>query len=222
MRAGVVVAATMALAIGSGAAQADPQCRSGRDAGVPATTVPFKSGEFRRTGPALACSLAKETVDRIGSGNLERLGNACNRIGPLEIAMERNQVAPTLGTAPWKVLRNDGADVDVYLIRDSAQPIPVGYWVVSSVGGRVTALQETAVREGWASPLPHAFSSIRPGDPVQRALDVLGTPARICTGPEIKGDLWRWDPYGISMEMSSGRVFSIRTQPSGAERRPSM
>lgn len=209
MRGWVIATALTVAAFGSGVGEALADCVSGDGAGTPRETVPLRTGEYRRAGQSLMCTLAVAPNDKDGSGSNGPPIAGCHHIGPLSVDMPLQQARELLASAPVKVQPTQDGRAEVHLIYGPDHQ-PIGYWVLYTDGERLTSIQETVAVEGWRSPLPHAFSSIHPGDPIQQALDVLGTPAKRCTGPGTVGEMWTWGPHGISMEMAKGRVYSIK------------
>ena len=216
MRGWVMVSALVFAVFGSGVGPAAAGCVSGEGVRAPKEKVPFRDGEYRRAGPTLVCSFRPKPGEP--EPDLDAMTAAiCHHIGPLQIDMPIEQARERLGTTPVKVQPAGEGRAEIHLITGPDRQ-PIGYWVLYTDGRRLTAIQETAAREGWQTPLPHAFSSIRPGDPVQRVLDVLGTPAQRCTGPGTVGELWNWGVHHISMEVAQGRVFSIKLDRIGPSR----
>ena len=214
MRSWLVSLMAVLLSFAAMPAQAGMVCEPGASVGAPKKQVPMRSGEYRRAGPAVVCQLVPKPGETISQERVERMAEACDTIGPVHLGMSRAQAKAAFGGPPWKVMSLPQGEAELHLVLD-AQKRPTGYIVVQTDGAKVTALQLTAAMKGWSMPLPIAFSSIRPGDPSQQAIDVLGSPTKRCAGDEIAGEMWQWLASGITVEVVEGRVYSIRIVMSG-------
>lgn len=199
---GFLAVALIALA----GTDARASCRPATGLGAPRNAVPAKTNEYRRAGAGLYCVLEENAAKAVGGDSLPPAHRMCHLIGNVGVDMARADVEATLGK-PHRTVPRGKDDAAVYWLPTPNQP--VGYYVVYYVGNIVDAVQAT-LASADAPSLTVAFSSIRPGDAAQQALDVLGLPKEVCTGEGIMGEMWDYRPHEITLEVVRGRVFSIK------------
>lgn len=148
---------------------------------------------FRFIGNALACKMDKPD-DFF----------ACNRIGDFKVGDAWSTVSGRLGT-PWRVVpRPNGAIAMIYVI--SATPAAKAYWVIENRQNKIASVQLT----GNYPVQPHNFSTIQLGDFEQKVLNVLGPRYSKTEVSEIRGVMWNYAPFPITIEFVDGRVYSMR------------
>lgn len=186
-------------------------CVSGVSVGVKKTITPKRKGQYWGNLGGAACVFDLKPGEALTSDVLQRKAATCDAIGPVHIGMAKAKAKAAFANPPWKVLPRPNGEATIHLVVDAAKR-PVGYIVVETDGSKVTALQLTAGRQGSSIVLPIAFSSIRPGEPAQRAIDVLGPPLQRCTGEDVAGELWKWGGASFTIEIAEELVYSIRIE----------
>jgi hypothetical protein len=152
--------------------------------------------EFRRKGGGLVCTTETFKPDE---GYLQ-----CLRIGPIYIGQRERDVERLLGN-PWKVIKqDDSTTIKVFPIESNEESKP--YWVITFKNGAAEAVQVT----GKNPKVTISFSSIKLGDKKSRVLEILGKPFASETIEDIKGTLWSYRPFPISIEIVDDRVYSMR------------
>jgi hypothetical protein len=191
---------------------AQMDCINGATVGAPKLAVPMKSNEFRHSSNSggLHCSatLSKAEEELLKSGKLPPAHKMCHIINGIGIDMNRTDIEKIMGK-PQKILPQGAGQAEVYTVTNNTEI--VAYYVVSYIKDVVNAVQATMTSTKWDE-LPIAFSSIPLGQNAQRALDVLGTPSKKCTGKNIFGELWSYAPYPITIEIMNGKIFSIKLE----------
>ncbi len=158
----------------------------------------IRMNEFRRSGGGLVCVTDTFKPDEPIS-YLQ-----CLRIGSISIGQSEKDVERLLGS-PWKVIKKDDeTTIKVFPIESEEQSKP--YWVITFKAGRAESIQVTGKNPKTAS----AFSSIRLGDKKTKVLEILGEPFATKPVEGIKGVLWSYRPFPISIEIVDERVYSIR------------
>ena len=104
------------------------------------------------------------------------------------------------------MVADDGANRTLAYALASSTPKEFPYVLVTYARSVAHAIQLT----GPATPDQVAFSSIRLADSVSVVESVLGKPYEIAHRTNPEAELWSYDPYPISVEISQGRVASIR------------
>ncbi len=152
--------------------------------------------EFRRAGAGLVCVTETAKHDE---GYLQ-----CLRIGQIHIGQREKDVERLLGS-PWKVIKQDDTTtIKVFPIESNEEMKP--YWVITFKKGAVEAIQATGKNPKTAT----SFSSIKLGDKKARVLEILGKPNASKSVEAIKGAMWSYQPFPISIELVDDRVYSIR------------
>ncbi len=154
--------------------------------------------EFRRSGGSLVCTT------EVYKPNQEPLYLQCLRIGPLYIGQSQEDAERILGK-PWKVIEQDGGvATKVFAIKSDETAKP--YWVITFNSGVINAIQLT----GKNPRNVYKFSSIKLGDKKVKVLEILGEPFTTKPVESVKGILWSYHPFPISLELVDEKVYSIR------------
>lgn len=162
-----------------------------------ALAADIRVNEFVRRGGGLVCVTDTFSPDESASYL------PCLRIGPIHIGQSEKDVERLLGN-PWKVIKDGATTVKVFPIESDEQPLP--YWVITFKAGAAESVQVTG-----KNPKPAAsFSSLRLGDTKATVLAILGEPLATKPVAEIKGIMWSYRPFPISIEILDERVYSIR------------
>lgn len=144
---------------------------------------------FRFLGNALVCK--SESADD---------HYACFRIGNLKIG-EKYQPRDKA----WKdVPQKNGVTASVHPIISNEKHN--AYWVIGHKNGKMTSIQLTGN-------FPHkdlTFSTIKLTDSKKRVRKILGPRFQETNVESIKGQMWDYAPFQISIEFVDERVYSIR------------
>ncbi len=163
-----------------------------------ALAADVRKNEFIRRGGALVC--VTDTLKREEPTSYL----PCLRIGSIHIGQSEKDVERLLGN-PWKVIKKDDATtIKVFPIESDEPSKP--YWVITFKAGTAEAVQLTGKNPKTAE----AFSSIRLGDTKTKVLKILGEPFATEPVEGIKGIMWSYRPFPISIEIVDERVYSIR------------
>lgn len=125
------------------------------------------------------------------------------RIGSIQIGQLERDVERLLGN-PWKVIKDGATTIKVFPIESDEPSKP--YWVITFKAGTVEAVQLTGKNPKAAA----SFSSIALGDAKMKVLKILGEPFATKPVEDIKGVMWSYRPFPISLEIVDERVYSIR------------
>ena len=151
---------------------------------------------YRFIGNALICKSDKADINP----------NTCNRIGEVTVGDNWNVVVEKLGKPSRMIPRRGGALAFVYFREapDGSQ----SYWVVEKpeIHNKVTAIQLT----GYYKIPDVSFSSIQLTDSEEKVRQILGPRYVVRKGPEIKGEMWDYAPFKITIEFVDGKVYSMR------------
>jgi hypothetical protein len=98
-----------------------------------------------------------------------------------------------------------GQLLSLYLL-PTADTTDVPYLIVGAIEGIITSLQIT----GPPTTDAIQFNDIHLGDSISVVEEKIGPPSSTSLVEEVGATLWAYDPYPISIEIISGRVFSIR------------
>lgn len=163
-----------------------------------ALAADIRVNEFTRRGSGLVCITDTFKPDKPTSYF------QCLRIGSIYIGQSEKDVERLLGS-PWKVIKKDDTiTIKVFPIASEEQSKP--YWVITFKAGAAESIQVT----GKNPKTVDAFSSIRLGDTKTKVLEILGEPFATKPVEGIKGVLWSYRPFPISIEIVDERVYSIR------------
>lgn len=139
----------------------------------------------------------------------------CARIGWVHVGQQPAQVEEILGS-PWQPAppRDDGRVGYAYLVFQDTLSQRAAYYIVEyeRAGGDTVAYSVQFT--GDSTPLPLDFAGLRLGDPAEHVLRQLGAPET--RGQfnddvnDLHGEWWDWNSAGISVEIISGRLYSVR------------
>jgi hypothetical protein len=153
-------------------------------------------GEFQRAGAGFAC-----IVDAAAAGaNYVPSESDCLWMGSLGIGDPAAMVAARFG-APFKTLPQPGGAVARVFVLDDRT-----YFVATIAGERVVALQITG-------PGPHpewVFDGVGLGMSTDQLVAKLGRPMAVEALADTGGELWSYLPFPFSIELTGGKVTSIR------------
>lgn len=129
---------------------------------------------------------------------------ACNRIGDFKVGDGWHTVSSRLGK-PWRVVgRPNGVIAMAYLISSTEET--KAYWVIENKQNTIASIQITG---NYSNP-SYSFSTIQLGDSEDRVTQVLGPNHSTEDVQEIRGVLWNYAPFPITVEFVNGKVYSIR------------
>lgn len=154
--------------------------------------------KFRFHGGAIAC--ITNEIQNPKRGYLE-----CLHISDIRMNMSIKEVEERYGK-PYKEIDNGNSQSRIYLLPTDGQQYP--YLVITYVKGVVDAIQLT----GHETTKAIDFASIKLGDNEEFVKEMLGPPSEIHDVKEIKGIMWSYDPFPISIEFIDRKVYSIRIQ----------
>ena len=158
----------------------------------------IRVNEFTRKGGGLVCVTDTFKPDE-SPPYLQ-----CLRIGPIRIGQSEKEVELLLGN-PWKVIEKDASTTIKVFPMESVEPSKP-YWVITFTTHMVDSVQIT----GKNPKTVNTFSSIRLGDYKARVLEILGEPFATKPVEAVRGVLWSYRPFPISIEIVDDRVYSIR------------
>ena len=153
----------------------------------PATT-PINT--FKFIGNALVCI----------SDKLTNINHACYRFGNLKIGDTYNPKEK-----PWKEIpRKNGVTASVFPI--IANEKNEAYWIFGHKNKKIVSIQLTGnyVHEKLS------FSTIMLGDKKEKVRKILGPNYTVTKVDAIKGVMWDYYPFAISVEFIKNKVYSIR------------
>lgn len=188
--------------------------------------IPPKDGEFRKETSSgvlgIGCARVVQKEEAPFSNGAPDYGY-CLRVGPMILGMEfyRLQMAlsnlkqiPETNITNARIVNVTEDGVRTVLIPITTQVINgqthlLSYLVVlMNSKGVVGSIQLTGKANFITENLP--FSSITLGASKERVVDILGYPSVISDVPDIKGKLWSYAPFPITIEFVNGVVYSVR------------
>lgn len=137
--------------------------------------------------------LSKEEVAGLGH-------RPCLYIGPFRAGATWAPIGAELGPPHRSQKGEGGEDVFVYGLARTAPP----YIVFRVRDGRITTIQLTG--EGF---FDFGFAGLLLGDREADILKALGPPSDKRQGPQIKGMLWDYAPFPVSLEVKDGALYSV-------------
>lgn len=156
-------------------------------------------GEYRYEGNWIVCVVS----DSWWPDSLAEL--ACLHIGEFTLGDSMSMWADRLDK-PYDSWSDElGSQFDVYLLPfEGKQDIP--YLLFEHRSGQIVALQMS----GPATTDTTSFAGLHLGDPVEILQKKLGPPSSTREVADIKGELWSYQPFPISVEVVNKRISSIR------------
>jgi len=139
---------------------------------------------------------------------LGQLTRACLRMGPLAVGDETKLIEPMLGKPARTLARPNDTTALVFFL---GQPGRLPYLVVTVQQDRIVALQVS----GSEGAERFSFNQIGLGTTSDALLERFGRPLQ--SGPSGLKDteLWSYNPWTFSFEVTGGRVTSIRIAAKG-------
>jgi hypothetical protein len=165
-------------------------------------------GEFVRSGGGFACKVGVE--QNVRPEDVKRLSDQpCLFFGTLPkaaiaaIGMEAGPVLQAAGPASEMIPAAEGVAHHVYYLGSEQWP---AVFIISVWKDRIGALQASG-----AAPLPgKIFNGIELGMPVEEVRKRFGEPFSVTNTGLPDTELWSYQPWTFSFEVSLGRVVSIR------------
>lgn len=177
-------------------------CLAGTPAGAQEVLPGNAKGDFRGSGKnggfGLNCvfaadrELSKDEVAGIGY-------RPCLYVGPFRTGTAWAPIGAQLGP-PHRSQKDGVEDVFVYGLARTAPP----YIVFRVREGRITTIQLTG--DGF---FDFGFAGLLLGDREADILKALGPPSDKRQGPQIKGTLWDYAPFPVSLEVKDGKLYSV-------------
>jgi hypothetical protein len=139
---------------------------------------------------------------------LAQIMRACLRMGPLAVGDETKLIEPMLGKPGRTLAQPNDATALVFFL---GQPGRLPYLVVTVQQDRIVALQVS----GSEGAERFSFNQIALGTTSDALLKRFGRPLQ--SGPSGLKDteLWSYNPWNFSFEVTGGRVTSIRIAAKG-------
>ena len=163
---------------------------------------PVFRGHYVRSGPGFACVI--EPSEKLSPDQIKALSErACLRIGPLVVGMESAALKASLGQLTSQIDGPKSTKVWVYFFRKTNDD---PYLAASIWRDRLVAIQVT----GRLPADKYGFNDITLGATAESVTTQLGKPVLVKPSSEPNTDLWSYQPWTFSIEMSGGRVTSIR------------
>jgi hypothetical protein len=159
-------------------------------------------GEFIRTGPAFACQIRAPA--KLSPAEIEKLSeHACLRIGSLTVGNKAVVLKAALGEPNRVTPGQKEATSWVYFFgKTPAAP----YLVASIWHDTLVALQITGREPADA----YGFGGLKLGDTSEATIKRFGKPMVAQRTGEGTTELWSYQPWPFSFEITDGRVTSIR------------
>jgi hypothetical protein len=154
-----------------------------------------------RTKPTPATKLSRDEI-------LAQITHACLRMGPLAVGDEAKLIEPMLGKPARTLARPNDTTALVFFLGQSGN---LPYHVVTVQQDRIVALQIS----GSEGAERFSFNQIGLGTTSGALLERFGRPLQ--SGPSGSKDteLWSYNPWTFSFEVTGGRVTSIRIAAKG-------
>ncbi|SDN10803.1 hypothetical protein [Afipia sp. GAS231] len=158
-------------------------------------------GHYVRSGLAFAC--VTEAAGKLSHEQFKVLEYSCLRMGPLHVGMGAAALKGELGQPSRQVDGPNGTKVWVYFFgKTNNDP----YLAASIWQDKLVAIQVT----GRLPEDKFGFNGIALGAAAEDVTKQLGKPMVVRPSSEPNTDLWSYQPWTFSVEISSGRVTSIR------------
>ncbi len=154
-------------------------------------SAPFNA--FRFIGNHLVCKT-----------NDPNAANPCYRIGQVILGDDFDKATKPLGK-PWKLVSQpDGSELAVFTIK--ATDLEQAYWVIGHREGKIASVQLTGDFPSQVA----SFSTIQLTDSQSKVRDILGPRYAVRSIEAIKGTMWDYAPFSITIEFVNEKVYSIR------------
>ena len=197
-RARIIFAIAGAIAM-SGLSQAtDALAQQAR----PDLVDPVHRGYYKRSGPGFGCVIGPS--EKLSPEQIKALSeHACMRIGPLVVGMEAAALTALLGQPARQIQGPKDTMVWAYFFgKTNDDP----YLLASIWKDRLVAIQVT----GRLPADKYVFNGITLGATAESVTKQLGKPMRVGPSSLPNTDVWSYQPWTFSLELSGGRVTSIR------------
>lgn len=163
---------------------------------------PVHRGYYKRTGPAFACVIGPS--EKLSPEQIKALSeHVCMRIGPLVVGMAAAAVKSALGQPSRQIEGPKGTTVWIYFL---AKPNEEPYLLASIWQDRLVAIQVT----GHSPADKYGFNGITLGATTESVTKEFGKPMRTIASSQPNTDVWLYQPWTFSFELSGDRVTSIR------------
>jgi len=163
---------------------------------------PVLRGYYKRSGPGFACVIGPS--EKLSPEQIKALSeHACMRIGPLVVGMDAAALTSALGEPARQIQGPKGTMVWAYFFgKTNDDP----YLLASIWKDRLVAIQVT----GRLPADKYVFNGITLGATAETVTRQLGKPMRVAASSLPNTDVWSYQPWTFSLELSGGRVTSIR------------
>ena len=163
---------------------------------------PVHRGYYKRSGPGFACVIRPS--EKLSPEQIKALSeHACMRIGPLVVGMEAAALKTALGQPAREIRGPKDTMVWAYFFgKTNDDP----YLLASVWKDRLVAIQVT----GRLPADEYVFNGITLGASAETVTNKLGEPMRVGPSSLPKTDVWSYQPWTFSLELSGGRVTSMR------------
>lgn len=163
---------------------------------------PVYRGRYLRSGPGFACQI--EAPDKLSPDQIKALSeHSCMRIGPLVVGMEAAALKASLGQPTRQVDGPKGTTVWAYFFgKTNDDP----YLLASIWRDRLVAIQVT----GRLPADKYGFNGITLGATAESLTKQFGKPMAVGSSSQPNTDVWSYQPWTFSFELSGDRVTSIR------------
>jgi hypothetical protein len=160
-------------------------------------------GEWKRAGAGFTCIVETKKRPPPAGTKPEILARACQHLGPFVVGDDASKVKALLG-APFRTLpQPNGNTAWIYFVEQQDHH---PYLIVTVAKSRVVALQIT----GPVAAKDYDFNHIGLGLPASELLAQFGSPSHIEPSDVKETELWSYNPWPFSFEVSADRVTSIR------------
>ena len=163
---------------------------------------PVHRGYYKRSGPGFACVIGPS--EKLSLEQIKALSvYACMRIGPLVVSMDAAALKTLLGQPSRQIQGPKDTMVWAYFFgKTNDDP----YLLASIWQDRLVAIQVT----GRLPADKYVFNGITLGAAAESVTKQLGKPMRVGPSSLPNTDVWSYQPWTFSLELSDGRVTSIR------------
>jgi len=163
---------------------------------------PVLRGYYKRSGPGFACVIGPS--EKLSPEQIKALSeHACMRIGPLVVGMDAAALTSALGEPARQIQGPKGTMVWAYFFgKTNDDP----YLLASIWKDRLVAIQVT----GRLPADKYVFNGITLGATAETVTRQLGKPMRVAASSLPNTDVWSYQPWTFSLELSGGRVTSMR------------